>query len=605
MFIRAVKRTNGYSKKTYYKYTLVESVRTEKGPRQKVLLNLGDLKLDKSKWKTLANRIECHITGMLGFFPAEEEIETLAKHYAKLYIKQKMAEKTESEENQPEFQSVDISNVSSTEAKSIGCEHVGLAAMKQLGFFLLFQHLGFTSEQKKLASLAIVGRLIHPGSEHGLKNYAQQRSALDKLLNTDFSRLGQNSLYRISDLLFEHRDQIESFLRENTRKLLGLSETIILYDLTNTYFEGDVSKCSKAKHGRSKEKRYDRPLVTVGFVLDHDGFLKSSRIFEGDVSEPKTLIKMVEAMHDQTAEASPPLPLDRPTVVMDAGIASEENLSLLKERGFSYIAVSKSRPDDIPEGEFQKIKDGVHAKSFMRGDELFLHCQSDAKTKKEESMTRKAREKMENNLEYLREGLNIKGRLKSYDKVLERIGRLRSQFSRVSSGYEIHVQKKDEKATDITWTFDQDKLGKPYDGTYFLRTDRTDLTTEKIWHTYIMLNTVEDAFKSIKSELGLRPNFHQRADRIEGHIFITILAYHLLRYIQYNLHQSGIHHRWSTIRTQLATHCQLTTSAPREEGGKVHIQHCTTPTLKQSEVYSALGISNVPIKPKYIIDQQM
>ena len=213
-------------------------------------------------------------------------------------------------------------------------------------------------------------------------------------------------------------------------------------------------------------------------------------------------------------------------------------------------------------------------------------------------MVNRARKKMEKELSYLRDGLSIKRRLKKYDKVLERIGRLRNQHSRVSKGFDIQVKPGGKKAVDITWQFDEKKLGKPYDGSYFLRTDRTDLNDDKIWSIYIMLTIVEDAFRCLKDELGLRPNFHHKPDRIEGHIFVTVLAYHLLHFIRYVLNEAGLFHRWKTIRSWLNTHRIHTTSLPKAEGGVIHIRHCTTPTLKQQEVYSALKITNVPLRQR-------
>lgn len=175
--------------------------------------------------------------------------------------------------------------------------------------------------------------------------------------------------------------------------------------------------------------------------------------------------------------------------------------------------------------------------------------------------------------------------------------------SAVSKGFDIRVKQEGNKAVDIIWTFAQDKLSKPYDGFYFLRTDRIDLSPEQTWKHYIMLTTVEDAFRSLKSELGLRPNFHQKGDRIEAHIFITVLAYHLLQWCQFALKKAGLHHQWSTVLDRLNTQRLGTTSLPREHGGVIHVRQCTTATLKQKEIYEALGISSVPMKPKKVMTQ--
>jgi len=596
MFIRAIKKTNSNSSKVYYAHKLMESTRTEKGPRQHTVLHLGTLELPKDKWKNLANRIEEIVYGKLRLLPAEQEIEDLAKHYAELLVEQKKAEKEEDPQLE-DFQSVDLNSISSSHAKSVGPEHIGLQAMKQLGFFSLFKTLGFNQHQSNLAALSVIGRLVHPGSENELKRYAREESALDELLGTDFSHIGQNALYEISDLLLSHKEAIEKFLRNNTRDLLGLDDSIILYDLTNTHFEGDLPYVDKAKHGNSKQKRNDRPLITVGFVLDHRGFLKTSNVFEGNVGEPSTLMEMVQTLHSQS-KGKNMLPVDKPTVVLDAGIASEDNLNHLVDQGFSYLVVSRSRPQEIPDQEFQEIKKGIKVNRFTSGNDVYLHCLSESKMQKEQSMLNRSKEKMEKELSYLKEGLGLKGRLKSYSKIQQRIGRLRKQYSRVSKAFDIQVHQDGDQATDITWNFDENKLSKPYDGSYYLRTNRTDLDAETLWQIYVMLTTVEDSFRCLKSELGLRPNFHSKAFRVEGHIFITILAYHLLQWIRYHLSMAEMSHRWTTIKSWLSTQRVLTTSMPRQEGGVTHIRHCTTPTLRQAEIYSALGISRMPLKQR-------
>ena len=247
MFIRAKEKKNKNSNKIYYTHKLVESVRTERGPRQRILLNLGTLDLEQKQWKPLANRIEELLAGQRRLVALEENIEALAQHFTKLLVQKKMAEKNEFKQSEQDFQSVDVNALASSEGKSIGSEHVGLEAMKQLGFFKLFRQLRFKKEKMDLATLLIIGRLVHPCSERELKRYAEEESGLDELLKTDFSHLANNALYETSDILFSHKDTIEQFLRNHSKKLLGLGESIILYDLTNTYFEGDVPFCEKAK----------------------------------------------------------------------------------------------------------------------------------------------------------------------------------------------------------------------------------------------------------------------------------------------------------------------------------------------------------------------
>jgi transposase len=600
MFIREIEKKNPASDKAFISHRLVQSIRTPRGPRQTVVMNLGKLDLAKEKWKELANRIEEIAYGQeMRLIEAHQEIEALAQHYAQLLIKKQLAEKEEKQSinQEQDFESINVNAVSSSENKRIGSEHVGLEAMKSLGFFGLLQQLGFTQRQSDLATLLIVGRYVHPSSERELRRYAKEQSALDELLGTSFFHIGNNALYRTSDLLFEHKDQIERFLRMRSKEIFSLKETIILYDLTNTYFTGEAPGY---KRGRSKQKRNDCPLVTLGLVLDENGFVKESRIFEGNVSEPSTLLSMVESMHEHSKKETPPLFVTKPTVVMDAGIASKENILLLKANGFSYIVVSRTKPDNITYDNFIEIKKGINAHSIRQGEEIFLHCISEGKTKKEKSIVDKARDRMEQELKKLRQGLSKKGCLKSYPKVLERIGRIREHYSRVSKGFTISVKEHKGKATEMSWQFDKSKLGKPYDGTYFLQTDRVDLSNEDIWSIYVMLTSVEDAFRCLKSELGLRPIHHSKSNRVDGHLFISVLAYHLLNYNRWQFQKAGLNHRWPTIRSWLETHELLTTKLPKEGGRIIYLRYCTIPTLKQQEIYRALKITSIPLRRKKI-----
>ena len=599
MFIREIKKKNPSSPKVFISHRLIESVRTSRGPRQRVVINLGQLDLPKEEWKELANRIEDLLSGYeRSTVPIAPKIETLARHYTKQILRKQRSEEKEYSitEDEQDYRTIDVNAVSSSDGKSIGPEHAGFEAMKALGFFDMFRQLGFTDDESNLATLQIVGRLVHPCSERELKRYAKEQSGLDELIGCDFSYVGHNMLYRNSDLLFEHKETIERFLRLRSKKIFSLGETIILYDLTNTYFSGNATGYKKAKRGRSKQKRSDRPLVTLGIVLDERGFIKCSRIFDGNVGEPSTLLDMINDIHSQVSAETPPLLVTKPTIVMDAGIASEDNLNLVKEKGFSYIVVSRSKPEHMEDGIFEEIKEGITVKEMRIGDETYLHCISDGKMKKEQAIVKKARDAMKEELEYLSEGLTIKGRLKSYPKVLERIGRLRQRYSRVSKGFTINVKEQHGKVVKIEWDFDPLKLGKPYDGSYFIRTDRMDLSKDETWSLYIMLTSVEDAFRCLKGELGLRPIHHSKPDRIEGHLFISILAYHLLNYIQQHVRKAGIKHRWATIRSLLQTHTVLSTHLPTADSKMVHLRYCSIPTPKQLQVYSALKITSVPLK---------
>jgi len=242
-----------------------------------------------------------------------------------------------------------------------------------------------------------------------------------------------------------------------------------------------------------------------------------------------------------------------------------------------------------------EVKEGVQAEVITRGGEVFLRCTSKAKAEKEKAIIQRASQKMEQALQAIKDGLTRKGGTKNYAKILERIGRIRERFSHVSQGYKIAVQEQEGKAVEITWSLDESKLGKPYDGSYYLRTDRLDLDPKDIWSLYTMLTNVEDAFRCLKSELGLRPIYHRNENRIEGRLFISVLAYHLLSFVQFHLRKAGYNHRRPAIRSMLASQVLATTTLPKLEGGAIHIRGCTIPTFYQRNIFKALNLNPVPV----------
>ncbi|NOY57305.1 MAG: IS1634 family transposase [Calditrichaeota bacterium] len=605
MFIREIKKKNPGYDKEFITHRLVESYRTEKGPRQRTILNLGKLDLPKEQWKLLADRIEAEITGQQSFYPVDKHIEKLAVHYAHLIIQKRLIrpESEEGEKEKPQYETVNLNSLTNTKSRSFGAEYVGLAAFKMLGLDTLFSQLGFTEKQGALAALSIIGKLVRPGSEQRTRRWAQKLSALDELLNTDFTHLGNNALYRISDLLLTHKERIEKHLANREKDLFSLQENIILYDLTNTYFEGRAKSNRKAKYGRSKEKRYDCPLLTLGLVIDEMGFPKLSKIFQGNISEPGTLKNIIKELEQNTQVAKINKSGTKATVVMDAGIAVEDNLTLLKAEGYDYIVVARNKPVDMSEinhDDLLTIKkdktNKVEAQLIKKEGEHILYCKSFLKAKKEQSMKRRFQQRFEDALKQVADSLGKKGGTKKYDKVLKRIGRLQQKYASIAQYYEIAVQHKDQTATRIEWKFvKQEKAEQRFSGAYFLRTSRTDLDETAIWSLYTMLTNVEDAFRSLKSELNLRPVFHQKEDRSDAHLFITVLAYHLLNTIQTQLRQHDIHMQWWNIREHLSSHVRITTSMTTKDGRRIHIRQSSAPESFHRIIYDAVHLNYYPL----------
>ena len=599
MFIRKVPHKNRKNRKEYYTYKLVESIRTERGPRQRDILNLGvGFDLPKEQWKNLANCIEEIITGQKSFIDHPKAIRSLAKRYARKIIREQSCVIDAGGDIPADYATIDLNSVEDEDARTVGAEYVVYEVIKELGIDQKLKGLGLNRPQVAAALGVIAGRMIVPGSERSTHYWLHNVSALDELMGVDFSNLSLDRVYKVSDGLLRHKDALEDHLCRTEGKLFALEEKIILYDLTNTFIEGTGKYNPKARYGKSKEKRSDCPLVTLGLVLDMHGFPKKSRIFEGNVSEPKTLETMIKDLAGEGIN-------EEPTIVVDAGIATEDNIKWLKAKPYHYIVVSRKKKKAIPSDVTMitvKEDDKTHTVLVKAGlaknpetDELELYCHSIDKEKKEDGIKTKFQLRFEAELLKARNALELRNGTKRYDKVVERIGRLKERFKLVSHRYNVGIEKdsQTDKARNITWSR---KKQEKTTGIYCLRTDRKDLNEQQIWDIYTMLTDIEDAFRCMKSELGLRPIYHQKEVRCDGHIFITLLAYHVLHTIRVKLRKRGVRFCWTTIRKQLSTQVRVTTIMKREDGKMIHIRKSSKAEASHQAIYEALGLSYQPGK---------
>ena len=603
MFIREKSKT--VKGKKYIQHQLIESIRTPAGPRQRLVLNLGFVDLHPDKWKELANTIESEVHKQSRLFVTDPQIEKLAQHYAKVIVRENLNKASEraasdnaADRLSADYQSVNVNSVSSSDARKIGAEHVVLAQMREYKFDKMLTQLGFTDNQINYATILIAGRLVHPSSERETARWANEDSAILELLQSNIN-VYDTALHRTAVLLWEQHDKIEQRLSQAAREIFGLKETIILYDLTNTYFEGSKKGSKIAKHAKSKDKRDDRPVITLALTLDAQGFPKQSKVYEGNISEPGTLEKMLDELSNVVDGFNP-----QKTIVIDAGIATQDNLEIIKHKQFKYLAVSrkKSYGDDFWQGsQEQEIKlsdkkTRLRVKLVTTKKELYLLCHSEAKQAKEKAILERRLESFAEGLKEMNKGLKKKKTHKRYDKIIERIGRLKEKYG-VGSLYDIEVKQEKGVATKIF--FNKNPNGKAKEkkvGEYVIRTNRLDLIEEEISKIHRTLTTIEDSFRSMKSELGLRPNYHKRDDTSTAHIFITVIAYHIIAGILKKLRTNGINYSWHTIRNILSSQVRVTTSFNTEDKATIHIRTTTTPTLKQSDIYSKLGLLQKPLK---------
>jgi len=574
---------------------MVESRRDAKGKvKQHTLLNLGahyDL-VPEVDHSILSQRVDNIITGQLSLLPLSEELETEAQRIANLIIK-KHAKPLAADNKKIDvrYEHVDIASIENTDVKTIGVEYLAYEAAKKISLPEILLKCGFSEKEVDGALASIIGRLIAPGSEVSTANYLRNNSALDEILNTDFSNLHKNRLYKISDLLLKNQGVIESALYQKEQELFSFSEVVTLYDLTNTYFEGDSLGNDNAALGHSKEKRTDCKLVTLALVLDASGFPKKSHIFKGNISEASTLESMLNALDDK-----------KPIVVMDAGIATEDNINWLNDNDYKYLVISRKRNQSLPDIDGVVVKNTPEHKvtTFLikKDAESELYCHSEAMERRSNLVLQKFIDRFENELQKISNGLSKKGGIKKYDKIQQKIGRIKEKYSKVASQFNINVtgDEKKEKVESITWTHHPEKLSKA-PGIYCIRTNQTQLNNEEIWNTYRMLNDIEDAFRALKTDLGLRPIYHQTTDRISGHIFISVLAYHILHTIRYQLMKHSINDNWQTITSKLSTHYRITNSLQRKDDTPIHIRKSTRANPVQLAIYNACNISSTVLKP--------
>jgi transposase len=405
------------------------------------------------------------------------------------------------------------------------------------------------------------------------------------------------------NLLAQRKVVLEKHLGKAGQRFHGYQSTIALYDLTNTYMEGQAKSNPKAAHGPSKEKRNDCPLVTMGLVVNEHGFLNRTAILPGNASEPKTLQEMIKSLDAHQS-------LIKPIIILDAGISTEENLQWLRKENYTYVVSARQDAPSLElDGELVSVgdlKDLVKAalvKSPEGDDEKWLYCESEAKAAVASQMKQSFKKRFEEDLKKLVEGLTKPKGRKKYPKVLERIGRLKEKHKRISGCYEINVKASEDGilATAVSWEVIDVKMSEKLTGSYFLRTNLIGMGPKELWRLYNTLRGIEDVFRFMKSSLGLRPVYHQKERRVDGHLWITILAYHLIQNCLYQLGKQGINYHWETIRALMGNRIRVTTEAKTQDGKTLYHRSTTKTEGEQMKIYKALGLSSQILKAQKTI----
>lgn len=685
----------------YTTYRLLRTYRNSAGVAKKeTLLNLGsNFSVHEKNWRLLCDRIE-QLQGSTTLFAIElatdleQEAQRIVKILSKLNSEKSVARivPVKQEFTDKDYQTVNVNSAVDSEVRHIGTEHLVYETACKLGLPEILAAAGFNNKQNSIAIASIIGRLIVPGSELSTHRYLTQDSALDEVMGTEFSKLDLNQLYYASDRILANKEFIENSLYLREKELFDLEEVITLFDITNTYFEGHPQH-SGANRGRSKEKRSDCALISLGLLLDGSGFPKKSKILPGNISEPGTLKDMLVDLDSSSGT----------TVIMDAGIATKENLEYLRAEGYLYIVVKRDSNLVMPDNDTTIVKDTKNntvTVSLVTGtdNEVELYCHSTAKEAQATEFTTKMTKRFVDELAKLAQNLlacdlhhdfseftgqstaialcdgqvitnkplepisllitvktidvinadilqqfnpdaeltallqadleltklssgysgqvnlhnKLQGRLRTlfanrvqatkknvtreYAKVAIKLGRLKQQYKSVAYTYTIEIVPDNKKhfALALNYKNNEELLKNKQAGIYCLSSNRSDLTAPQLWKTYTMLTEIESAFRSLKSELGMRPVYHQLERRIDGHIFISIIAYHILHTIRYQLKIHDINNSWEGIRKIMAMQLRTTTTMDLKIGGVVKLRKTSRATPEQAEIYRKLEINANP-----------
>jgi transposase len=608
MFIRKVLRK--YKDQVYTNYLLVRSVHTPKGPRQKLICSLGDLSpRPAEEWLRLAHKAEDALRGQPSLFGSpgpevEEIVRQIRRRQAEWFERVPRGGGGSSDE---ERIAVHTDRVQVEHPRQAGPVHVGYQFWKRLGLDEILRGLGFSERAIHLTCAMTLNRLVHPASEHAMPDWIRA-TALEDILGVGFAALSDDPLYRNLDRLDPNRVMIETALVQRERSLFNLNPTVFFYDLTSTYFEGQALANPKARRGYSRDKRPDCKQVVVGLVIGREGFPLAHEIFAGNVQDRQTLGAMLDRL--QARVGLPP----GTTVVVDRGMAYAENLRQIRDRQLHYVVAARQPERDqwlddfedpqgfeevhrepSPLNPFQK-KSTVKVKQLSRGGERFVLCTSSERVAKDRAIRQKQEGRFLADLQKLKRRIDQR-RLVREVAIGEAIGRLKERYPRVAR---YHTLSYDVAQHQLLHEPDEEKKAKAQllDGGYLLRTDREDLTAPEAWLLYMTLTRAESAFRTMKSPLAERPIFHQLERRVETHIFLCVLAYHLLVAIETTLLGHGLHTSWATVRETLSTHQVVTIVLPTDGNKILKIRKGTTPEPEHQELYRLLKVPEEIIRPQ-------
>jgi hypothetical protein len=626
MFFKVINRYNPKTGNRENYYSLVESYRNALGePSHRMLLSLGYAIDNELPFHEISDRLNEMVSGKQNLFPLDEKAERFTQQlYYRLINEKKIDVLEELRRSAGDWETVDLKTLRNEDVRELGAEWMSLQALKELEIDDFLRTRGWDEDNVQLAMSHIVSRAVYPASELKTARFMVENSSICELTGYPVRQITKDKLYAISKKLYHEKSCLEKHLSKKTNELFDLEDKIILYDLTNTYYEGSKRGSQLARFGRSKEKRNDCPLIVLALVVNIEGFIKYSTIFEGNLTDCKSLGSIIEHLRTDTSENE-----NRAIVVMDAGIATAENLELLKSKGYDYVCVCRSNLKKYREVTTTpvQVRDNRGREITLRevevegGDsEYYLKVESPLKALKESSMNTLFHQRFEEGLKNIAESIHKKSGVKNYGKVCERIGRLKAKYPSASKLYSIEIlrerneeeksQKKQDNCCQIHWSLIAEAFveKRKEQGIYFLKTSLkkagSNVEQERlIWTIYNSIRNIESSFRTLKTDLDLRPIYHKTDGAGEAHLHLGLLAYWLVNTVRYKLKQNNIHSLWSEIVRVMNTQKVVTTCVENDKKQLIRIRKCSEPSDKVKLFYNALGYKYAPfVRKKSVVN---
>jgi Transposase DDE domain len=526
MFLRRCERTKNGKTHTYW--ALVESYRTARGSRQRVVAYLGELQAgEENGWAKLGRRLQQHERPQPSLFDPPGD--------------------TALDDDEPVW--VKLRGIRLERLRDFGDVWLALGLWRLLGLDTLLPRLMPQGREEVpwpvVAAILTVARFCEPASELHIEETWYRRTALEDLLGVAPERVHTDRLYAGLDALLPHKEAIEKHLKEWLGSLFDLDYDLLLYDVTSTYFEGQCARNPQAQRGYSRDHRSDCKQVCIGLVVTSEGIPLGYEVFAGNRHDSKTVQDIVKAMEAKYGRA-------QRIWVMDRGMVSEKNLAFLRERGGQYIvgtpkAQLRKFERQLTEGAWHEVRPGVEVKLVAgpAGAEQFVLARSADRRAKEKAMRQRFVDRIEAGLTKM-QAAAVAGRLRDEGQAQRRWGRLQQQNSRAAGAFAVTIRKLAQPVgkaqLEITWKHDVSRSdwSSLSEGCYLLRTNLTETDPATLWQRYIQLTDAEWAFRITKDELSIRPIWHQRETRVQAHILVCFLAYVLWKTLTQWMKHSGL-----------------------------------------------------------------